>query len=264
MNKFYIQRIVSVALSVVASVLAVAVVGYAATTLSTNISTGGTLTVTGAITGSGAVAFDGTAATTTISGGLVVDTTTLVVDFSSSNVGIGLTTPAYKLDVTGTAHVTGTVTLDGVLTAVGNVGVASTSPGAVLGVHGNTILGSENASTVNFRAGVLNFTSTATTTITTNTAGLGFNINSGDLVLDSASNKLYIGTSTPLRGNLSVTGSGTTTLVIDTTTAAAEGSAGSCIELKAVGGFIMHMFATSTDEGYARLERGSCTTTVNE
>ena len=42
-----------------------------------------------------------TTATSTFAGGLVVDTNSLVVDYSSGNVGIGTTTPAYKLDVAG-------------------------------------------------------------------------------------------------------------------------------------------------------------------
>jgi len=225
MIKFYIKRVVSVSLSVVASVLAVAAVGFAATTISTNVNTGGTLTVTGAATISGNLAFDGTSATTTISGGLRADTgdNTFVVDFSSSTVGIG-----------------------------------TTSPSALLAVHGNAIFGSANGSIVSIRAGTVNLTASATTTVTTSA---GININSGDLVLDTASNKLYVGTSTPIRGNLAVEGSGTTTLVINSTTAAAVGSAGSCIELKAIGGATMHMYATSTDNGYARLEKGSCTLT---
>lgn len=241
MNKIFSNRIVSVVSSVVASSMVVALVGYAATTITTSITTGGTLTVsgastlTGAVTASGNLTFDGTSATTTISGGLRADTSdnTLVVDFSSSRVGIG-----------------------------------TTSPMVLLSVHGAAILGSADGDVLAFRSGTWQLTSEATTTIN---SSKGININSGSLILNASSTgsataaRLYVGTSTPIRGNFAVEGTGTTSLVINTTApAAALTSQGSCIELKAIGGIIMHMFATSSDEGYARLERGSCTTTLNE
>ncbi len=48
-----------------------------------------------------------TTATSTIAGGLVVDTDTLVVDYSSGRVGIGTTSPSAKLSVTGAGTGTG-------------------------------------------------------------------------------------------------------------------------------------------------------------
>ena len=253
MKRIFSNRIISVASSVLVSVMAVSLVGYAATTISTNINTAGTLTVSGASTLSGNISADGTSATTTISGGLRADTTdnTLVVDFSSSRVGI-----------------------------------ATTSPSALLSVHGNTILGSADASSVIFRAGTVGFASTASTSITSSN---GFTWNTSDLVYDRGGVKFGIGTTSPSSmfavqgGNVQVTGTtttsglvatssallalnggtvgigtttprtvlsvsstGTTTLIIDSSAAAATNSTGGCIEMKAIGGSVVHLAATTT------------------
>lgn len=226
MKKIFSNRIVSVSSSVVVSVMAVALIGYAATTISTSINTGGTLTVSGASTLSGNIAADGTSATTTISGGLRADTgdNTLVVDFSSSRVGIG-----------------------------------STSPSVLLSVQGAAILGSADADVLAFRSGTWRLTSEATTTVTTSQ---GININSGQIVLlatssgQSTSGKLFVGTSTPVRGNFAVDSAATTTLVISTQAASPIGS---CIELNnATNGGVMRMYATSSDIGTIRVEPGTC------
>jgi hypothetical protein len=75
-----------------------------ATTIGTNISTSGTLTVTDS----------STMATTTISGGdLIVDTSTLVVDNDNNKVGIGSTTPSALLSAGVAASVSSaTTTID--------------------------------------------------------------------------------------------------------------------------------------------------------
>lgn len=188
MKKIFSYRITSVASSVLVSVMAVALVGYAATTINTNVNTGGTLTVSGLSTLSGNVAADGTSATTTISGGLRADTSdnTLVVDFSSSQVGIG-----------------------------------TTSPSALFSVHGNTILGSADASSVVFRAGTIGFASGASTTITSSN---GFTWNTSDLVYDRGGLKFGIGTTSPSSrfavqgGDAQITGTTTTSGLIATST----------------------------------------------
>jgi len=211
MKKVSQNRFLSVTLSVVVSALSVAAIGYAATTISTNMNTGGTLTVTGDSTLSGNITAGGTSATTTISGGLRADSAdnTFVVDFSSSRVGIG-----------------------------------TTSPAVLLSVQGNALIGSADTDTFNIRSGTWNLTSTATTTIGVSTGGI--NVRSGALILDAVNSKLYVGTSTPIRGNFAISSSGTTTLVIDSTAAAAANSTGGCIEMKAIGGSVVHLAATAT------------------
>ncbi len=51
---------------------------------------------------------------------LTVDTNVLVVDKTNDRVGIGDSTPSYKLDVNGTGRFTGELTLDGDLTGTSN------------------------------------------------------------------------------------------------------------------------------------------------
>ena len=76
-----------ITLSVLASVAVMTVVAYAASTIGTNFSADGTLSVT---------------ATSTLSSDLVVDTSTLAVDSFNNKVGIGSTSPNWKLSVAGT------------------------------------------------------------------------------------------------------------------------------------------------------------------
>ncbi len=254
MKEIFSNRIVSVTSSVLASVLAVALVGYAATTISTNINTAGTLTVSGASTLSGNIAADGGSATTTITGGLRADTAdnTLVVDFSSSRVGIGTTSPSLLFSVTGNSvfggvvNVTGNVNFSGsdaTTTIAGGLGVGTTTAARNFSVGVNSLFGSADADIVSFRAGDVQFNSNATTTISTKNLR-GINVNSGDLVVDTSANKLYVGTSTPTRGTLGVGGTGTTTLVLDSTSAA--GTGGSCIELKTSDGQVINISASTT------------------
>lgn len=63
--------------------------------------------------------------------------TKMVIAGQSGNVGIGTTTPSYKLDVNGTLHASGATTLSSTLSVSGN-----TTIGGTLGVTGTTTLAS--------------------------------------------------------------------------------------------------------------------------
>ncbi len=96
--------------SVIASFLFVAIISYAATTISTNVNTGGTLTVTGASTLTGAVWATSTlqvTGATTLYNDLNVDSGTLFIDSTNNRLGIGSTTPAIELSVEGDGYLTG-------------------------------------------------------------------------------------------------------------------------------------------------------------
>ena len=126
------KNILSVVLSVIASVGLVALVTYAATTIGTNISADGTITAVGQLRASSTALFTGDVttygnttfgnentdvnlftgmlqasttalftATTTMYNDLVVDTNTLFVDTAKNMVGVGTTSPLGKLHVHG-------------------------------------------------------------------------------------------------------------------------------------------------------------------
>ena len=85
----------SILLSITITFLFVFTLVTAATTINENINTEGTLTVTGA----------STLATTTISTDLTVDTDTFYVDSVNGRIGVGTTTPNYKLDINGSINI---------------------------------------------------------------------------------------------------------------------------------------------------------------
>lgn len=100
--------------SVSASFLLVALITTAATTINQNVNTGGTLTVSGASTLTGAVWASSTlqaTGVTTFYNNLTVDTSTFHVDSSNNRVGIGSTTPSIELSVAGDGYFTGGIGL---------------------------------------------------------------------------------------------------------------------------------------------------------
>ena len=177
--------------------MSVSAIVSAATTIGTNISTGGTLTVTGASSLTGALTMAGNASTTgsaviksatinsdtgaisfgnenltttgtlTVSGILTIDTNTLYVDATNNRVGIGSTSPDVLLMVGSTTPTTvsgyrdaffaGAEEMDGVLTLDAN---ASTTGSAVL-----------KSATINSDTGAITFTNENLSTTGTLAAG---------------------------------------------------------------------------------------------
>lgn len=130
-QKFFSKhQFISSAFAITASIAAVAGFVYAATTIGTNVSVDGNLTVSG------------TSATTTFStGGFTVGTSQFVVQQNSGNVGIGTTSPSQKLSVVGNAYIS-----DG-------IGVGTSNPRPTEGygfvAQSDTVNGANNIAVVN-------------------------------------------------------------------------------------------------------------------
>jgi hypothetical protein len=88
------------------------------------------------------------------------------------NVGIGLTNPAYKLQVSGSAGISGTANISGVLTLSSTIGSGSTTTGALVvsggvGIGGSIFSSSAYASSLSgvvFNNGAITNTGTITST----------------------------------------------------------------------------------------------------
>lgn len=134
-NSFKRNSFAAIIASVLVSFLFVAALVSASTTISTNVNTGGTLTVSGASTLTGAVWASSTLQATGVStlyNDLVVDTSTLVVDSTNNRVGVGTTSPAAFFSVGGNAGTnTGNLYLTGALT-VGATTSINASEGTIL------------------------------------------------------------------------------------------------------------------------------------
>ena len=194
--------------SILASVLLIQGAAFAASTISTNISTDGTLTVNGNSTFGNAATdinlFTGTlqasttalltsgfttfgnwtidqAATTTVTfnqTGINFDSNTLVISPTANRIGILTANPANALDVSGTLSAT-------------SVGVASTSPHVALGVVGTTTssagvrVGADGSGITQILFGTCTYNPgaavTASTTRSTNCTG-ATGVRSGDRV----------------------------------------------------------------------------------
>ena len=259
MEKFTKSKLVA-QIAITSFVAALAIVGIAyATTIGTNISTGGTLSVS----------LSSTMATTTISGGdLIVDTDTLVVDNDNNRVGVGTTTPGYLLDVDGDLRVgeignanalvidagTGAIVIndDGAATAdiraegdtvtdlffldasADRVGVGTTTPGYLLDVDGDLrvgIAGKANTfyvDSTNGRIGIGTSTPSATLSVTGTDAGgqlmIGYDATNYTTLTISAGGDLTI---TPSGGDISLAGNSAVTGTLSVTGATSLSTASS-------------------------------------
>src|SRR3989344_2856146 len=133
-----------------------------------------------------------TTATSTFAGGLAIETSGLVYDYSSNRVGIGTAAPAYTLDVTGTGRFTGALTL-GTALGIANGGTNASSFGTSNGVvyyNGTSLV---NAAGLTFDGTKLTATYASSTAFTA--SGTGY------------FNQIGVATTSPYR-TLSVVGSG--------------------------------------------------------
>lgn len=178
----------------------------AVTTISTGITTGGDIYSTdGALfdissttaflvqNGSGTTHFSinttSATASSTFRGGLVTDTTTLVVNANEDVVGIGTASPSTTLGVLGTSRFNGAVTVAGALTVNGS---GLTVSGGSLTLQNSGVIGNSTANNIFVTATTISIaTSSASTTAgslwvaapaltTTTTINIGGNKTAGD------------------------------------------------------------------------------------
>jgi hypothetical protein len=175
-------------------------------------------TFTGALSGASA----------TVTGDLVVDTSSLVVDATNNRVGIGTLAPTSALEVVGAVKFGGDLTVDTntlVVNAANNrVGIGSASPTVALDVAGaiaattGTFTGALSGTTGTFSGAVSGDSATVTGNLTVDT---------NTLVVNATNNRVGIGSASPtvaldvvgtvkFGGDLTVD---TNTLVVDATNA---------------------------------------------
>ena len=302
------KSFVSVTLSVLLSMLFVYAGVSASTTISTDITTDGDVTIgsgtrvgtgstathltvlaDGTLFAQGAVEIDGSAWTD----GAFYASSTLNVTGASSfvgNVGIATNTPGTVLGVqgrivsldlftgdivaTGTASVRGalyassTLNVTGASAFVGNVGIATNTPGTVLGVQGSVV--SLNLFTGNIIAtGTLEVRGVLAST----TAGSDFSVQGNLFASTSAfvgtdllTNTLLIGTTTSntekveVVGNAIFMGTATTSVKIDSSGT----GKGGCLQLRGPDGiwymlFIKPTSTVSVRNAVLEVKQGTCT-----
>jgi hypothetical protein len=251
---FYSKGLFQVTFAVVVALLLSVAFVQSATTISTNISTGGTLAVTGLSTLSGGAT---TTTITLLNGEVISNATDGVIQMN----GIASSTSITLLNGETITNATdGTITLTGAVTATG---LATFSSGAT-----TTTLTLLNGAVISEATdGVVQINATASTTgITLLNGETITNATDGTIAITGALSvsattspvSVVIGSSTPtsIGGNVFVLNntSGTTTAVIATQTA----NSGGCIQIEAPGAASgwFRLYATST--GYAVWESGTC------
>jgi len=187
------------------TIAVVAVGASSTTTLGSNISTGGTLTVTGVSTLTGAVTTGGAITVGTDLTVTGVSTLTGAVSAGGTLTVAGISTFNDSLLASSTLLTTGTATFYGnmvlgdnsadLILSTGGFYASSTlmATGATT-LFGNTTIGDANTDTLTIRSGVWSLTSTATTTVAMTN---GLNFDSNTFVIDPNSNRVGIGTTGP-------------------------------------------------------------------
>lgn len=239
-NLFTFRDFQSVAFSVIVAVFTVVFSVSAATTISTNINTGGTLTVSGASTLTGAVDM---ASTLTVTGAFTgASSGTLTGDLFVNGADINL----------GTGSATSTIT-----SAAGNLGVATTTPAQRFSVQGNGLFSGDLSVAGLTATGTVAFNGTAATT----TISGGLLVDTTSLMVDYSTNRVGIATTSPgeevgIAGDVLMSSGATTTLRMHSTLA----NTGSCIQLRGTNGVNFRVFASATTSsyGFLQVEAGNC------
>jgi len=219
MNRFFINKKESIAITLagLASVLLVAGIVYSST-IGTNISTGGTLTATGATSLGNTLGVTGLS---TLAGFISTASSSVAANFNVA----GPLSASSTLTVNGASTLTGLSTLTG-----GFVSSASSSVAANFNVAGP--LSASSTLTVNGLSTLGGFLSSASSSVNntfgvTGLATLRYASTTGISVTDNVNlSKLGVGTTTPTK-EIEVTTAGTSTLYLDTSTA--NGS--TCIQM---------------------------------
>lgn len=225
MNK---KELTAVALSIAASFLFVAAITTASTTINSNVNTGGTLTVSGASTLTGAVWATSTLQATgaaTFYNDLLVDTNTFYVDSTNNRVGIGSTTPAIEMSVAGDGYLTGGLGL-GERNAVDKTLVLSGMTSNPTGAPGMIYYNSTNGNVRLYNGSSWGVIGTST----------GFNLTGNNIqFVDNALNNMTLGTTTSQSAAM-ITLEATTTTAVPLVIVGRASQTGNLLQITANGG----------------------------
>ncbi len=282
------KSFVSVALSVLLSMLFVYVGVSASTTISTDITTDGDTTMgSGARVGTGSTVTHFTALADDslfVEGAVEVDGLTWADGGIVSNAS---STMVSTLAVGGAMYASSTLNVTGASFFVGNVGVATNTPGTTLGVEGriasvNLFTGNIVATgTAEIRGNVLAgmyggnlgvATTSAGTTLGVQGRIVSLDLFTGPIISTSTAEirtSVSIATSTSNGKTLDVTGDGaftssaTTTLILSSSDETSGAASGGCIQLDATNGAVHRIYieassTAATDARYLRVEAGAC------
>ncbi len=229
-------QLLAVGSSVVITLTVVAGMVSGATTISSNVNTGGTLTVSGASTLTGNIAAAGH-----IYGSSTVQATGNVFWYGVEGIGTSSPAASQVLAVHGSALFAGNITSVASITATGTLNVTGLTTLVYASTTGLSVANGNN----NLLVGGYATTSAANGNITS----------AGSIVASSTSSTLRgvgVATSTP-SAEFAAEGSATTTLYLHSTAA----NTGACIELKSsVGGTVFRAYATAAGPLY--VEVGAC------
>ncbi|MFY9462444.1 MAG: hypothetical protein WAP51_04565 [Candidatus Sungiibacteriota bacterium] len=235
------RTILPAVLGALASVLFVAAVTWAATTINNNVNTGGTLTVSGESTMTGTTTLAGAlyASSTVFSDGIFTNTRNAVLGAASGTptvTGLNVTGDGYFDSGLGIGNATtsdGNLLVNNLAVFRGRVGISSTSPTVDFGLVGSGYL------TGGLGVGIATTSGLSVSGMSTFNSAI--DVRSGTSTFAGAAFGL-MGSSTPylevgIAGDTAIGGAlGTSTLSVESTTA------GGCIELRGANGRWISMY----------------------